>query len=55
MKTKKQSKLALNDLKIDSFVTSLQDKNTDTVKGGKADMSVIYSIVKGTTVIISWL
>jgi hypothetical protein len=55
MKTKKQSKLVLNDLKIDSFVTSLDAKNINTVKGGKIDDSIIRSIVKGTTVIISWL
>ena len=33
MKNKK-IKLNLNDLKVESFVTSLNNKNADTVKGG---------------------
>lgn len=48
MKTTK--KLNLNDLKVDSFVTSIENKDSQTIKGGSSalcsflvDVAIVYA------------
>lgn len=39
----KTQKLNLNNLKVESFVTSLEDRNSQTIKGGSGSTLLCYS------------
>ena len=50
-KMKKKNKIQLEDLRVESFVTSLNEKEMQTVQGGTGTDEVIRSIIKSIVII----